>query len=145
MGGAGCLTSDGSRSPWCKICMGGCTGCMGVCVGDWRGAAWCGSKDHWVLLQLGSRVMVNYEMGEKPNLICPATPAADGPRGGRRQSSSSEQMARTDNGDKLQALEALQCDKKWLSRGPARAGGFSLPRERRAHGAEQHYLHHAAR
>ena len=62
--------------------MGGCTGCMGVCVGDWRGAAWCGSKDHWVLLQLGSRVMVNYEMGAKPNLICPATPAADGPRGG---------------------------------------------------------------
>jgi hypothetical protein len=70
--------------------------------------------------------MVNYEMGARPNLICPATPAADGPRGGRRQSSS-EQMARTDAGDKLQALEALQCDKKWLSRGPARAGGFSLP------------------
>ena len=76
MGGAGCLTSDGSRSPWCKICMGGCTGCMGVCVGDWRGGgAWCGSKDHWVL-QLESRVMASYEMGAKPNLICPATPSS---------------------------------------------------------------------
>ena len=30
------------------------------------------------------------------------------------------------NDDKLQALGALQCDGKWLSRGHARAGGFSL-------------------
>jgi hypothetical protein len=43
-----------------------------------------------------------------------------------RSMSSSEQMARNDEGDKLQALEALQCDSKWLSRGHARAGGFSL-------------------
>jgi hypothetical protein len=103
---------------------------MGCMCGRLARRCVCGSKDHWVLLQLGSRVMVNYEMGARPNLICPATPAADGPRGGRRQSSSSEQMVRTDNSDKLQALEALQCDKKWLSRGPAQAGGFSLPRER---------------
>ena len=67
--------------------------------------------------------MVNYERWARPNLICPCPPAADGPHGGDK-TSSSEQMARNDDGDKLQALEALQCDKKWLSYGPARPGGF---------------------
>lgn len=126
---------------------------MCVCAdGDWSDALW---------------IVVNYERWARPNLICPCLPAADGPHGGDK-TSSSEQMARNDDGDKLQALEALQCDKKWLSYGPARPGGFFAATARSwlagqtrpcrsacafflflfffffFNGAEQDYSHHAA-
>jgi hypothetical protein len=70
-----------------------------------------GSKDHWTKdpLAAGTGCGELRNMSEAQSDM-PCTPAADGPL------SSSGQMARNDEGNKLQALEALQCDRKWLPR-----------------------------